>query len=112
VAARTDRTVKLARRAGRLACPTNKKQVYFTDADTEHLRLRVARSGRHGWEWRAHGRTVSLGRFCPKGEGGLDYYATRAETDRLNKAKRAGRDVRAAAFDPKQAVTVAEMLEA
>jgi hypothetical protein len=26
--------VKLARRAGRLACPTNKKQVYFTDADT------------------------------------------------------------------------------
>lgn len=34
MAARTDRTVKLARRAGRLACPTNKKQVYFTDADT------------------------------------------------------------------------------
>jgi hypothetical protein len=39
-------TIRLRTEASALTCPADKVQVYYTDLETQRLRLRVARSGR------------------------------------------------------------------
>ncbi|GGC46948.1 hypothetical protein GCM10011504_26750 [Siccirubricoccus deserti] len=103
-------TIRLRTEAPSLTCPPDRVQVYFTDLETQRLRLRVARSGRHVWDWRAGQRTELLGRFDPAGERGLTYQEAKRRADALNAALDRGHSVESAIATPRVR-TVTEMCE-
>jgi integrase len=102
-------TVRLRTEAPALTCPPDRPQVYYTDLETQRLRLRVARSGRHVWDWRWSERTEVLGVFDPTGTSGLTYREAKAKAERLNAALDRGQSVEAAIATPPQVQIVREM---
>jgi integrase len=103
-------TARLRTDAARLICPADRPQVYFTDAETQHLRLKVARSGRHVWDWRTAGRTEILGVYDPTRASGLSYQEAKTRADRLNAALDRGESIEVAIVTPPQVQTVHDLL--
>ncbi|WP_157033884.1 hypothetical protein [Belnapia moabensis] len=101
----------LRTQAPSLTCPADKTQVYYTDLETQRLRLRVARSGRHVWDWRCADRTEVLGVYDATGTSGLTYQEAKAKADRLNAALDRGHSVEVAIATPPQVQTVGEMMD-
>jgi integrase len=104
-------TIRLRTEAPSLTCPADKTQVYYTDIETQRLRLRVARSGRHVWDWRCAERTEVLGVYDTTGTSGLTYQEAKARADRLNAALDRGHSVEAAIATPPQVQTVGKMMD-
>src|SRR3712207_4808556 len=104
-------TIRLRTEAPFLTCPADTTQVYYSALDTQRLRLRVARSGRHVWDWRCAERTEVLGVYDTTGISGLTYQEARARADRLNAALDRGHSVEAAIAALPLVQTVSEMMD-
>ncbi|WP_043363702.1 site-specific integrase [Belnapia sp. F-4-1] len=105
-------TTRLRTEAHKLTCPPDKAQVYHTDHETQHLRLKVARSGRHVWDWRGPGGTTSIiGIFDPTGVTGLTYLQAKARADQFNAELGKGTAAPAVVATPAPVETISQMVE-
>ena len=103
-------TARLRTDAPKLTCPPYKAQVYYTDSETPRLRLRVARSGRHVWDWRSVAGTDVLGVYDPAGVAGLSYAEAKRLADHRNALLNRGASVETAVVLPEPVRTVEDML--
>ena len=103
-------TARLRTDAPTLTCPPDKAQVYYTDSETPRLRLRVARSGRHVWDWRSVAGTDVLGVYEPAGVAGLSYAEAKRLADHRNALLNRGASVETAVVLPVPVRTVEDML--
>ncbi len=80
--------------------------MYFTDAETPHLRLKVARAGARVWDWRKAGVTKVIGTYPS-----VSYDEASAKARAWTRAAHQGQDARAVVHSEEEATTVQDLFD-